>query len=616
MTNSLNGTVAVVTERIVARSIDLRGDYLRLIDDAMAAQPAREQLSCGNLAHGFAACSEDDKTSIRLMNAANIGIVTAYNDMLSAHQPYADYPEKLKQYIRAMGSTAQVAGGVPAMCDGVTQGLPGMELSLFSRDNIAQATVIALSHQMFDGVVCLGICDKIVPGLLMGALRFGHLPMMFVPAGPMPSGIANAEKARVRELFAQGEIGRAELLAAEAASYHSAGTCTFYGTANTNQLLMEAMGLQLPGGSFVNPGSSLREALTKTAAEHMTRVTRQAGNLRPLGKVLDERSFVNAVVALLASGGSTNHSIHLIAMARAAGIIINWDDFNELSGVTPLLCRIYPNGQADINHFQAAGGTSYLFSELFRHGLMHIDAQTMWGDSLADYTQEPVLAGDQLQWRSGAEASLDKAVLTSAEEPFDSEGGLRLLTGNLGRGVIKVSAVAEEHRQVTAPAVVIDDQDQLKAKFDAGELDRDCIVVVRFQGPSANGMPELHKLTPILGSLQDRGFAVALVTDGRMSGASGKVPAAIHVSPEASVGGPLAYIRDGDLISLDAVTGRLECQVDKGEWCERQRTHSTVVSSLGIGREYFEVFRQTVSSAEEGASVLWPAQNQVREDAC
>jgi phosphogluconate dehydratase len=616
MTNSLNGTVAVVTERIVARSIDLRGDYLRLIDDAMAAQPAREQLSCGNLAHGFAACSEDDKTSIRLMNAANIGIVTAYNDMLSAHQPYADYPEKLKQYIRAMGSTAQVAGGVPAMCDGVTQGLPGMELSLFSRDNIAQATVIALSHQMFDGVVCLGICDKIVPGLLMGALRFGHLPMMFVPAGPMPSGIANAEKARVRELFAQGEIGRAELLAAEAASYHSAGTCTFYGTANTNQLLMEAMGLQLPGGSFVNPGSSLREALTKTAAEHMTRVTRQAGNLRPLGKVLDERSFVNAVVALLASGGSTNHSIHLIAMARAAGIIINWDDFNELSGVTPLLCRIYPNGQADINHFQAAGGTSYLFSELFRHGLMHIDAQTMWGDSLADYTQEPVLAGDQLQWRSGAEASLDKAVLTSAEEPFDSEGGLRLLTGNLGRGVIKVSAVAEEHRQVTAPAVVIDDQDQLKAKFDAGELDRDCIVAVRFQGPSANGMPELHKLTPILGSLQDRGFAVALVTDGRMSGASGKVPAAIHVSPEASVGGPLAYIRDGDLISLDAVTGRLECQVDKGEWCERQRTHSTVVSSLGIGREYFEVFRQTVSSAEEGASVLWPAQNQVREDAC
>ncbi|NCF32790.1 MAG: phosphogluconate dehydratase [Proteobacteria bacterium] len=616
MTNRLNATVAEVTERIVARSSGSRGDYLRLIDDAMAAQPSREQLSCGNLAHAFAACSEDDKTSIRLMNAANIGIVTAYNDMLSAHQPYADYPEKLKQYIRAMGSTAQVAGGVPAMCDGVTQGLPGMELSLFSRDTIAQATVIALSHQMFDGVVCLGICDKIVPGLLMGALRFGHLPMMFVPAGPMPSGIANAEKARVRQLFAQGEIGRDELLAAEAASYHSAGTCTFYGTANTNQLLMEAMGLQLPGGSFVNPGSSLREVLTKTAAEHITRVTRQAGNLRPLGRVLDERSFVNAVVALLASGGSTNHSIHLIAMARAAGIIINWDDFNELSGVTPLLCRIYPNGQADINHFQAAGGTSYLFSELFRHGLMHIDAQTMWGDSLADYTQEPVLVGDQLHWRSGAEESLDKAVLTSAEEPFDSEGGLRLLTGNLGRGVIKVSAVAEEHRQVSAPAVVIDAQDQLKAKFDAGELDRDCIVVVRFQGPSANGMPELHKLTPILGSLQDRGFAVALVTDGRMSGASGKVPAAIHISPEASVGGPLAYIRDGDLISLDAVAGRLECQVDKGEWCERQRTHSTVVSSLGIGREYFEVFRQSVSSAEEGASVLWPAQNQVREDAC
>ena len=378
MTNSIHGTVAEVTQRIIERSRGPRGDYLRLIDQAMAAQPAREQLSCGNLAHGFAACSEDDKTSIRLMNASNIGIVTAYNDMLSAHQPYAEYPEKLKSYIRAMGSTAQVAGGVPAMCDGVTQGLPGMELSLFSRDTIAQATVIALSHQMFDGVVCLGICDKIVPGLLMGALRFGHLPMMFVPAGPMPSGIANAEKARVRQLFAQGEIGRDELLAAESASYHSPGTCTFYGTANSNQMLMEAMGLQLPGGSFINPDTPLREALTQAAAEHITRVTRQAGNLRPLGKVLDERSFVNAVVALLASGGSTNHSIHLIAMARAAGIIMNWDDFNELSAVVPLLCRIYPNGQADINHFQAAGGTSYLFAELFEHGLMHADAQTMW----------------------------------------------------------------------------------------------------------------------------------------------------------------------------------------------------------------------------------------------
>lgn len=610
MTNSIHGTVAEVTQRIIERSRGPRGDYLRLIDQAMAAQPAREQLSCGNLAHGFAACSEDDKTSIRLMNASNIGIVTAYNDMLSAHQPYAEYPEKLKSYIRAMGSTAQVAGGVPAMCDGVTQGLPGMELSLFSRDTIAQATVIALSHQMFDGVVCLGICDKIVPGLLMGALRFGHLPMMFVPAGPMPSGIANAEKARVRQLFAQGEIGRDELLAAESASYHSPGTCTFYGTANSNQMLMEAMGLQLPGGSFINPDTPLREALTQAAAEHITRVTRQAGNLRPLGKVLDERSFVNAVVALLASGGSTNHSIHLIAMARAAGIIMNWDDFNELSAVVPLLCRIYPNGQADINHFQAAGGTSYLFAELFEHGLMHADAQTMWGDSLADYTQEPVLDGEQLQWRSGAAASLDQSVLTTVAEPFDQEGGLRLLTGNLGRGVIKVSAVAKAHQRVSAPAVVVDDQDQLKAKFEAGELDRDCVVVVRFQGPSANGMPELHKLTPILGTLQDRGFAVALVTDGRMSGASGKVPAAIHISPEASAGGPLAFVHDGDLISIDVQTGSLECQVAEQEWSQRQRAEPTINSASGIGREYFGVFRQAVSSAEEGASVLWPSPGQ------
>tara|TARA_Y100000287_G_scaffold125728_1_gene101459 strand:+ start:1349 stop:3187 length:1839 start_codon:yes stop_codon:yes gene_type:complete len=607
MTNNVHPVVAAVTQRIAQRSRGHRADYLNLIDQAMAEQPAREKLSCGNLAHGFAACSEDDKTSIRLMNAANIGIVTAYNDMLSAHQPYAEYPEKLKQYIRAVGSTAQVAGAVPAMCDGVTQGLAGMELSLFSRDTIAQSTVVALSHQMFDGVICLGICDKIVPGLLMGALRFGHLPMLFVPAGPMPSGIANSEKARVRQLFAQGEIGREELLAAEAASYHAPGTCTFYGTANSNQLLMEAMGLQLPGGSFVNPDAPLREALTQAAAEHITRITRQSGRLRALGKVLDERSFVNAVVALLASGGSTNHSIHLIAMARAAGLIINWDDFDELSGIVPLLCRIYPNGQADINHFQAAGGTSYLFAQLFEHGLMHADAQTMWGDSLADYTQEPKFAEAELRWSEGCDESLDTQVLTNVEQPFDPEGGLRLLQGNLGRGVIKVSAVAAEHRSVCAPAVVVDDQDQLKAKFDAGELDRDCVVVVRFQGPSANGMPELHKLTPILGSLQDRGFAVALVTDGRMSGASGKIPAAIHVSPEAAAGGPLAFVKDGDVIALDAASGRLECQVEPEIWSARQLQSATMDSSSGIGREYFGVFRQAVTGAEEGASVLFPA---------
>ncbi len=594
-----------VTQRIVARSQGLRGDYLSQLDHALNNPPEKNKLSCGNLAHGIAACEAEDKNTIRMLNASNIGIVTSYNDMLSAHQPYATYPDKIKAYVRQMGSTAQVAGAVPAMCDGVTQGLEGMELSLFSRDNIAQATVIALSHQMFDGVICLGICDKIVPGLIMGALRFGHLPMLFIPAGPMPSGIANSEKASVRQLFAEGKIGREELLDAESASYHSAGTCTFYGTANSNQMLMEAMGLQSPGGSFVNPESPLRDALTMDACKQITRITAQGGDLRPLGKIVDERAIVNAIVALLASGGSTNHSIHLIAIARSAGIVIDWDDFNDLSKVVPLLARVYPNGQADINHFHAAGGTTLLFSQLLENGLMHNDANSIWGDNFASSLREPVLLEGELHWRPSVVRSLDTDVIAAIEEPFDQEGGLRLLQGNLGRGVIKVSAVADEHRVVTGPAVVIADQDALQEKFAAGELDKDCVVVVRFQGPKANGMPELHKLTPLLGSLQSRGFNVALVTDGRMSGASGKIPAAIHLSPEAAAGGPLAKLRDGDVITLDANTGSLLCHCPDDVWSARTLDSSGAGPTSGVGREFFANFRRVVSSAEQGASVLF-----------
>lgn len=603
----MHPTVIAVTERIARRSLDLRADYLKQIRDNADNKPQRTELSCGNLAHGFAACEESDKNRIRLMNAANIGIVTAYNDMLSAHQPYAQYPEKLKHYIREMGSTAQVAGGVPAMCDGVTQGQPGMELSLFSRDVIAQGTAVALSHQMFDGVLCLGICDKIVPGLLIGALRFGHLPVLFVPAGPMPSGIANKEKARIRQLFSEGRVGREELLNAEAASYHSAGTCTFYGTANSNQLLMEAMGLQLPGGSFVNPDTDLRDALNREAAQWITRITAQGGAARPLGEVIDERSIVNAIVALLASGGSTNLSIHLIAIARSAGLIVDWDDFNELSAVAPLLARVYPNGEADINHFHAAGGTGFLFSELFSAGLMHADAASMWGSRIGDFIVEPVLEDGRLRWRKGVEASLDSAVLTGVASPFDKEGGLRLLTGNLGRSVIKVSAVAEQHRVVEAPAVVINSQHALQEKFRSGELSRDCVVVVRFQGPRANGMPELHKLTPMLGALQDKGHKVALITDGRMSGASGKVPAAIHLSPEAAMGGAIAKVRDGDRLLLDANRGILKCTVDEQEWAGRTRARPEEDHTRGVGRELFALFRRIVSGPELGASVLFDA---------
>ena len=601
----LNATIASVTAAIESRSRGSRDDYLELMKRSLDMRPQRSQLSCGNLAHGFAACGEDDKDRIRLMESANIGIVTSYNDMLSAHQPFADYPDRIKEYARAIGSTSQVAGGVPAMCDGVTQGQTGMELSLFSRDNIAQATGVALSHHMFDGIVGLGICDKIVPGMVIGVLRFGHLPALFIPAGPMPSGLPNAEKARVRQLFAEGKVGRDELLEAESASYHSPGTCTFYGTANSNQMIMEAMGLQLPGGSFVNPGTPLREALNRAALEQLVRITAQGPDPRPLVDVVDARSFVNAIVALLASGGSTNHSIHLIAMARAAGYIVNWDDFSALSAAVPLLARVYPNGQADINHFHAAGGTACLFRELLEAGLMHGDARTVWGDSFADYAQEPFLDGEQLHWRPALAASADEAVLTGVDKPFDSEGGLRLLKGNLGRAVIKISAVKPEHRRVRAPAVVLDSQSALADKFESGELDRDCVVVVRFQGPRANGMPELHKLTPLLGSLQDRGFAVALVTDGRMSGASGKVPAAIHVTPEALMGGALARVEDGDMIELDANTGTLRCEIDAQEFAARTDGVAPRGSDAGVGRELFSMFRRVVSTPETGASVLF-----------
>ena len=595
--------IARVTNEIESRSQDGRQQYLDMIDD-MAQHPIdRKKLSCGNLAHGFAACSPEDKEVIKLMEAANVGIVTAFNDMLSAHQPYETYPTLLKQAIAAVGSTAQVAGSVPAMCDGVTQGQDGMELSLFSRDVIAQATAVSLSHQMFDAVLLLGICDKIVPGLLIGALQFGHLPVMMVPAGPMPSGLPNKEKVRSRQLFAEGKIGRAELLEAESASYHSAGTCTFYGTANSNQMMVEAMGLQLPGSSFVNPGTDLRDALTEFAAQQVTRLTSMSNNYTPMGHQIDAKALVNALVALLASGGSTNHCIHLIAIARAAGYTMNWSDFDAISKATPLLAKVYPNGSADINHFHAAGGTALLFKTLVDGGFMHGDAKTCLGVPFADFIREPTFENGKLSWNDPVEGSLDPAILTTPDAPFAPEGGVRLLTGNLGRSVIKISAVAEEHQAVRAPAVVLESQNDLKALFDAGELDKDCIVVVRFQGPAANGMPELHKLTPMLGVLQDRGFAVALVTDGRMSGASGKVPAAIHLTPEAISGGPIALIQNGDMIQLDAKTGQLNVEVDEETLAQRSHAQAPPVPAT-VGRGLFGGARRLVSDAERGASFL------------
>lgn len=594
-----------VTQTIAARSGALRVEYLRDIE-AMASQPInRSQLSCGNFAHGVAACAGEDKTVLKLMDSANVGVVTAYNDMLSAHAPYVDYPQKIKAHLKSLGCTAQVAGGVPAMCDGVTQGQPGMELSLFSRDVIAQATAVSLSHQMFDAVLMLGICDKIVPGLVMGALQFGHLPTLFVPAGPMTTGLSNKEKVRIRQLYAEGKVDRAALLDAEMASYHGQGTCTFYGTANSNQMVLEAMGLQLPGSAFVNPDTPLREALTRAAAEHVAKIARTSRQPLPLADVIDEKSFVNGIVALLASGGSTNLCIHLIAMARAAGLLITWSDFDRLSKVTPLLAHIYPNGSADINHFQAAGGTGYLFKELIEAGLMHADARVCFGGQLGDACIEPYIDGGQLQWRSAPDISLDTEVIRSVDAAFTPEGGIKLLEGNLGRSLIKSSAVAEPHRSISAPAVVISHQDELKQLFEQGALDRDCVVVARFQGPAANGMPELHKLMPILGVLQDRGHAVALVTDGRLSGASGKVPAAIHITPEAAKAGAIGLVQDGDRISLDVTAGRLTLHVDQDVLASRTAPDFPG-SENTVGRGLFALSRAAVTDAENGACMLFP----------
>ena len=601
----LNRYVEEVTQRIIDRSADLRADYLAQIAEDHNNRPERGKLSCGNLAHGFAACDAGDKSSLRMMESGNMAIVTAYNDMLSAHQPYAEYPEIIKRAMRDIGCTAQVAGGVPAMCDGVTQGQDGMELSLLSRDIIAQCTAISLSHQMFDGVLALGICDKIVPGLLIGVLSFGYLPAIFIPAGPMESGLKNKEKQRIRQLFAEGKIGREELLQAESDSYHSAGTCTFYGTANSNQVLLEALGLQLPGSSFVNPSDPMRQRLTVEACHQLTRVTALGSDYRPVGEIVDERSIVNATVSLLASGGSTNHTMHLVAIARAAGIIVNWDDIAELSAVVPLLAKVYPNGEADVNHFHAAGGTSCMFRQLLDAGFMHGDAKTVWGKNFSSFTQESFIEDDKIVWRESPEQPLDLEVLTTTVQPFSKEGGIRLLAGNIGRGVIKVSAVAPEHQVIEAPAIVLDDQDKLEGMFKAGLLNKDCVVVVRYQGPKALGMPELHKLTPFLGILQDKGYKVALVTDGRMSGASGKVPAAIHLVPEAVDGGLLAKLQNGDLIRVDAVSGQIECLEDMNVVNSREAAPNPKGNQRGCGRELFAVNRDNISNAEQGASYLF-----------
>jgi phosphogluconate dehydratase len=599
----LNATVARVTERIVERSAPLRRPYLDRIARARDEGPKRAHLTCGNQAHAYAAMPEGDKATL-LGSAGNLGIVTAFNDMLSAHQPFETYPELIRRAARVVGGTAQVAGGVPAMCDGVTQGQAGMELSLFSRDVIALAAGVALSHDTFDAVVYLGVCDKIVPGLVIAAATFGHLPAVFIPAGPMTSGIPNDEKAKVRQQFAAGEVGRDRLMEAEMASYHGPGTCTFYGTANTNQMLMEFMGLHLPGASFVNPGTPLREALTVEGARRALAITALGNEYTPAADVLDERAFVNGIVGLNATGGSTNLLIHLIAMARAAGIALDWEDFAALSDVTPLMARVYPNGLADVNHFHAAGGLQFMIGELLAAGLLHADVRTVAGDGLARYAQEPKLIDGALVWRDGPEASLNDKILRPAAEPFQPTGGTRRLAGNLGTGVMKVSAVAPERQTIEAPARIFHDQEAVKLAFRAGEFTEDTVVVVRFQGPKANGMPELHSLTPVLAVLQDRGLKVALVTDGRMSGASGKVPSAIHVSPEALDGGPLARLQDGDVVRVDAVAGTLDVLTPAA--LDRPAvTPDLAANEHGVGRELFAAFRRHVGAAEAGASPLF-----------
>jgi phosphogluconate dehydratase len=598
---TLHPTIARVTDRIRARSEATRSAYLARIATAGRAGPARGHLACGNQAHAYAAMGAQ-KTELAAGRAPNIGIVTAYNDMLSAHQPFEDYPKLIRAAAREVGATAQVAGGVPAMCDGVTQGQPGMELSLFSRDVIALAAGVAMSHNTFDSSLYLGVCDKIVPGLVMAAATFGHIPAIFVPAGPMMSGLPNDEKARVRNLYAEGKATREELMAAEMASYHGPGTCTFYGTANTNQMLMEVMGLHLPGASFVNPGTPLREALTVQAVRRAAEISALGNDYRPAGEILDERAFVNGIVGLMATGGSTNLVLHLPAMARAAGVILDLADFDDLSAAVPLMAKVYPNGLADVNHFHAAGGLQFLIGELLDAGLLHPDAKTVAGNGLEAYRQEPKLDAGRLVWTAGPSASLNDKIVRPATDPFQPTGGLRQLSGNLGRGVIKVSAVAPERHVIEAPARIFHDQDSVKAAFKAGEFTRDTVVVVRFQGPQANGMPELHTLTPLLTVLQDRGLKMALVTDGRMSGASGKVPAAIHVSPEAACGGPLAQLQDGDVIRLDAVAGTLEVKANLSTRAPAQPDLSA--NSFGIGRELFEPFRRSVGTAETGAAVV------------
>ncbi|WNL46331.1 phosphogluconate dehydratase [Dyella sp. BiH032] len=606
MSIALHPVIAEVTERLRQRSRDTRAAYLARIDAAGAAGTHRERLSCGNLAHGFAACAPHDKAMLREGHTPNLGIVTSYNDMLSAHQPYERYPSLIREVARQAGVTAQVAGGVPAMCDGVTQGRAGMELSLFSRDLIAMATAVSLSHDMFDGVLYLGICDKIVPGLLIGALSFGHLPGIFVPGGPMPSGITNEQKSKVRQAYAEGKATRAELLEAEAAAYHAPGTCTFYGTANSNQMLMEIMGLHLPGASFVAPDTPLRDALTAEAVRRVAALSEHGDAHLPLGYIIDERAIVNGVVGLHATGGSTNHLLHLVAIARAAGIQLRWDDFDALSSVVPLLARVYPNGYADVNQFHEAGGMGFLIDQLLGAGLLHGDVRTVFGTGLDGYAQTPVLGEDgTLRWEPVAKESGNRGVLRGAAEPFRADGGLRMLSGNLGRAVIKVSSVPEDRQVIEAPAVVFHDQDDVRKAFERGELNRDFVAVVRFQGPRAMGMPELHKLTPTLGVLQDRGYRIALLTDGRMSGASGRVPAAIHVTPEAEAQGPIAKIRDGDVIRLDATNGTLEVLVDAAEFAARApATADLSAHHSGMGRELFGLFRQAAVEADLGAGVL------------
>ena len=597
--SNLHPVVARVTARIIERSRASRARYLGLMEAESAKHGNRSFLGCSNLAHGFAG-AESDQGTIAFTPAQNIGIVTAYNDMLSAHQPYGRYPEAMKLYAREVRATAQVAGGVPAMCDGVTQGYDGMELSLFSRDVIALSAAVSLSHAMYDGVAALGICDKIVPGLVIGALRFGHLPVVFVPSGPMPSGIANKEKQKVRQQYAQGQVGREELLKSEMGSYHSPGTCTFYGTANSNQMMMEMMGLHIPGAAFVPPHTPLRSALTRAAVHRLTQISKTSSDYRPMARVVDEKAIVNAIVGLLATGGSTNHAIHIPAMARAAGILVDWADIDELSGAVPLITRVYPNGSGDVNHFHAAGGMGWVVRELLDAGLAHADVLTIAEGGMRAYAHEPALEGGELVWHNAPAATLDDTMLRGVAEPFSPDGGMRLVEGNLGRGIFKTSAVEPERMTVEAPARVFATQEAVQEAFKAGELDRDVVVVLRFQGPRANGMPELHKLTSPLGVLQDKGFKVALVTDGRMSGASGKVPAAIHVSPEALGGGPLALLADGDMVKLCGHQGTLSTTADLSARTPAEAPHE----AAGMGRELFAMFRSAADSAERGGSAM------------